>query len=153
DVADERADALIEVVAGAEESQGDDDRPGPEPQPPQSQPPETEDDDLFDDPVLRGREQQDGNRPPMIAEVGRLDLGRDPQCPAARVHPEGADADDEEDEDTVAEVAPSVPVDSESGRQRLRRPVSAEQVDREGDGNEGEADVEKLVDEVETRPG
>src|SRR5699024_5358348 len=67
-VADERADALVEVIAGAEDRQGDDDRPGPVPEQPQPLGTEAEDEDLFEDSVLRGREDEHRYGPPMVAE-------------------------------------------------------------------------------------
>src|SRR5699024_6827180 len=69
-VADERADALVEMIAGPEDRQGDDDRPGPVPELPQPLGAEAEDEDLFEDSVLRSREEEQRYGPPMIAEVG-----------------------------------------------------------------------------------
>src|SRR5699024_8057745 len=151
-VADERADALVEVIAGPEDRQGDDDRPGPVPELPQPLGAEAEDEDLFEDSVLRGQEDEHRYGPPMIAEVGRLNLGGDPQRPSAGIDAEGADADDDEDEQPVAEVSAPVPVGPQTRAQAARIVVACEQVEGQRDRHECEADVEELIDEVETGP-
>jgi MFS family permease len=85
DVADERAEALVEVVAAAQEGTGAEPGPvrPPEPLQPSHQVPD--DHDLLEQGVLDGLQHEHGHRPPVRRQRRGHDLGRDAQRPAREV--------------------------------------------------------------------
>jgi MFS family permease len=84
-VADERAEALVQVVAPAQESAGGE--PGPVVPAEVLQPGHQVPDDhhLLDHGVLDGLQHEHRHRPPVRRQCCRNDVGRDAQCPSREV--------------------------------------------------------------------
>jgi hypothetical protein len=148
DVADEAAEALVQVVGAADQRRGHHDgRQRPAGLAPPGE--EVADhDDLLQHRVLRGRQDQDRHRPPVVGEVGRGDggvraegLGRGVQRQARQAHRSGEGEPAQQVLPWPSEVRPDHVV-------RVR-PVPSQQVQGQGDRHQRQHDPHQLVGQVE----
>ncbi len=113
-VAEERPEALVQVVRAAQHGARAQDRP---PRPGQFLQPGdqvADHDDLFDESVLRRLQQQDGNRPPVGVQPGGHHGGGDPELMADDVQGQPRHADRERQQHACATVpGGTVPVQAD----------------------------------------
>ena len=150
-VADEPAEALVEVVAAADQRAGEDDPPLP---PADRAPPAEEvadHDDLLEHGVLGRREHEHGDRPPRAGQVGGGDRGVEVEGLGGGVERQAGQPDRGGEQRAAAEVQPRAP-QVEAHGVRLVRVVAAQQVQREQHGHQRDDDAGQLVREVEPGP-
>jgi MFS family permease len=150
-VAEERPEALVEVVGAAQHGAAADHRPqhpAALPEPGQQVP---DDDDLLQDGVLQRRQDQYRHRPPVRRQAGRHDLGGDPELAAGGVQGEPGQPDGGREHRALEQVTqrlPEVQAEQPDGRPAAR----GEQPQRQGHRDDPEDDVGELVGEVEVGP-